>query len=110
MNNDVIISFALALKKWKLYDNKICHKIQVLVSGTDFNNHNFYEFAKGFVFASLGSNKEIQSLKTQLGKTAKLIGEIDVYLDHSESTFISHKSLFHREMKHVLVELKKAKS
>lgn len=51
-----------AERKWRLYDSSICHRISEVISESVFDNHNFYEFCKGFIFASLDNQEKITAL------------------------------------------------
>jgi hypothetical protein len=87
--------FNKALKKWMLYDNKVCHEIQRLIKDTDFDHINFYEFAKGYVFAAL----ELQEENKLLREAAR---QAEEYTDcNNDECFAAHI------MKNALAKLNK---
>ena len=69
-DNELKGFFDNAEKKWRLYDNKICHKVSDFVSESDFNVSTFYEFAKGFVFASIDQQAKIDEMRKALCEIA----------------------------------------
>lgn len=39
---------------WGSYQNSVCHEISDFIKNEGvYNNHNFYEFCKGYVFSKL---------------------------------------------------------
>jgi len=89
--SDIKELFNQSLKKWKLYDNTVCHVIAVLIKKTDFNNHNFYEFSKGFIFASINKQKEIAQLQEQVKVLLEAVERIR-YWDSIDEPFSTEEA------------------